>query len=78
MKSSEYREFNGIDGESLEFEWNIFPGHTILELLHEIQRKMAENRSRPEEFKGRIIFVSMSHDIDWRKMETYKCVFRIL
>ena len=42
-----------------------FPGHTTLELLREIQRTMAENRIQPEQFEGRIIFMSMYNDIDW-------------
>ena len=29
MDSEDYRELNGIDGEPVEFEWNIFTGHTI-------------------------------------------------
>ena len=33
-----------FDGEPVEFEWNTFAGHTTLDLLHEIQRMMAENR----------------------------------
>ena len=67
MDSRQYRELNGIDGEPVELEWHIFPGHTTLELLHEIQRKMAENRIRPEEYKDRIIFMSMYNDMDWTK-----------
>ena len=66
MKSREYYELNGIDGEPVEFEWNIFSGHTILE-LHEIERKMAKDRFRPEEFKDRIIFMPMYNDINWTK-----------
>ena len=31
--SQSYRNFDGIDGESTEFEWNIFPGFTTLQLL---------------------------------------------
>ena len=50
MEHREYLDLNGIDREPVELECNIFPGHTILELLHEIQRKMAENRIRLEEF----------------------------
>ena len=75
VNTLEHRELNGIDGEPIEFEWHIFPGHTILELPHEIQRKMAENRIRPEEFKDRIIFV----DEPRRRLdERRKHVFRIL
>ena len=31
MRSREYRELNGIDGEPVEFERNIFPKHTTLQ-----------------------------------------------
>ena len=57
MNALEYRELYGIDGEPVEFEWNIFPGHTILGLLREIQKTMTQNRIRPEEYR----------DIDWTK-----------
>ena len=59
---------NGFDG--------IFPGHTILGLLHENQRKMAQNGIKPEEFEDRIIFMSMHVDIDWSSGEenSRKCV----
>ena len=30
--SSEYRALDTIDGEPMEFEWNIFPGFTTLQL----------------------------------------------
>ena len=38
--SPQYRTLDTIDGESMEFEWNIFPGFTILELVHEVQKFM--------------------------------------
>ena len=28
--TNQYRELDGIDGEPVEFEWMIFPGHTTL------------------------------------------------
>ena len=31
-----YRDFDGINGEPTEFEWNIFPGFTMLQLCGEI------------------------------------------
>ena len=52
-----------IDG--LEFEWKNFPGFTTLGILDEIQKMMAELRYEPEQFKGRIIFMSMYNDIIW-------------
>ena len=30
-------EFLGIDGEASEFEWNILPGLTTLQILQQIQ-----------------------------------------
>ena len=70
MDSHDYCELNGIDGEPVEFEWSVFPGHK------EIQRKKAENRVKLEEFNDRIIFMSMYNDIDWSKREENfrKCV----
>ena len=49
----------------MEFEWNIFPRFTTLQLcnkVHEFVSKMSD----PSEFKGRIIFMSMFNDILWR------------
>ena len=38
IKSSlEYRNFYRIDGESMEFEWNIFPGYNTLQLSEEVK-----------------------------------------
>ena len=36
-------------------------------ILEEIQKMMTESRCEPEQFKGRIIFMSMYNDIDWTK-----------
>ena len=58
-----------IDGEPVEFEWYIFPGHATLDLLHEIRRKMAQNGIKLEEIKDRIIFMSMYNDIYWSQGE---------
>ena len=35
--SPEYTALDRIDGEPMEFEWNIFPGFTTLQLCHEVQ-----------------------------------------
>ena len=49
----------------------IFPStHTTLNLLREIQKMMAENRIRREQFGDRIIFMSMLSmykEFDWTK-----------
>ena len=49
----------------MEFEWNIFPGFTTLQLVHEVQKFMSK-MGEPEQFQGRIIFMSMFNDIIWR------------
>ena len=61
--SSQYRTLNTIDGEPMEFEWNIFTGFTTLHVdkVQEFMNKMSE----PEQFQGRIIFMSMFNDIIW-------------
>ena len=33
-----YRNFDGIDGESMEFEWNIFTGSNSLQLSDKVQK----------------------------------------
>ena len=59
----EYRNLDRIDGEPLEFEWNIFPGCTTLQLCHKVEELLLRLRETPENFTGRIIFMSMFNDI---------------
>ena len=63
--SPQYRTLDAIDGDPMEFEWNIFPGFTTLQLVQEVQKFM-NKMGEPEQFKGRIIFMSMFNDILWR------------
>ena len=52
----------------MDFEWNIFPGFTTLQLVHEVQEFIG-NIGEPEQFHGRIIFMSMFNDIKWRNKD---------
>ena len=36
-RSPEYRNFDRIDGEPMEFEWNVFPGFNTLQLSQEVK-----------------------------------------
>ena len=54
----QYRTLDTIDGEPMEFEWNIFPGFTTLQLIQQV-RKFMNKMSEPEQFHGRIIFMSI-------------------
>ena len=61
MKS--YRDYDAIIGESTEFEWNIFPGFTTLQLYEKIIDLLSNLGQTPETFTGRIVFMSMFNDI---------------
>ena len=37
MTEKSYRDFDGINGEPTEFEWNIFPGFTTMQLCGEVR-----------------------------------------
>ena len=62
--SSQHRTLDTIDGEPMEFELKIFPGFTTLQLVQEVQ-KLMNKMGEPEQFQGRIIFMSMFNDISW-------------
>ena len=70
--SSEYRALDTIDVEPMEFEWNIFPGFTTLQLSQEVQELLLRLSVTPEKFTGRIIFMSMFNDISWRSKDNKK------
>ena len=61
--SPQYRTLDKIDGEPVEFEWNIFPGFTTLQLSEEVKSLLLRLGETPEKFTGRIIFMSMFNDI---------------
>ena len=56
-------EFLGIDGEAIEFEWNLVPRFTTLQ----IPRQIENESTTPEQFLDRIMFMCMFNDIDWTK-----------
>ena len=62
--SPQYRTLDTIDGEPMEFEWNIFPRFTTLQLVGEVEKFM-NKMSDPAQYQGRVIFMSMFNDIAW-------------
>ena len=62
--STQYRTLDTIDGKPMEFEWNIIPGFATLQLVREVQKFM-NKMSDPDQFQGRVIFMSMFNDIVW-------------
>ena len=57
------RDYDAINGESTEFEWNIFPGYTTLQLCDKINDLLSDLGQAPETFTRRISFMSMFNDI---------------
>ena len=54
--SESYRDYDGISGESTEFEWNIFTGFTTLQLCGKVTDILSRLGETPETFTGRILF----------------------
>ena len=70
-----YRDYDGINGEPTEFEWNIFPGFTTLQLCGKVNDLLSDLGETPETFTGRILFMSMFNDICCdRKGNKEECV----
>ena len=58
-----YRDYDAVNGESTEFEWNIFPGFTKLQLCDKISDLLSYLGQTPATFTGKILFMSMFNDI---------------
>ena len=61
--SQSYRNFDGINGEPTEFEWNIFPGFDTLQLCDKVKELLSILGETPANYTGRILFMSMFNDI---------------
>ena len=70
--SPECRNFDTIDGEPMEFEWKLFPGFSTLQLSHKVQDLLLRLGETPENFTGRIFFMSMCNDISWGSKDNKK------
>ena len=57
--SQSYRNFDGINGEPTEFEWNIFTGFDTLQLCNKVKDLLSRLGETPEKFAGRILFMSV-------------------
>ena len=53
-----YRDYDGINGEPTEFEWNIFPRFITLQLCGEVTDLLSRLGETPETFT-RIIFLRL-------------------
>ena len=64
-----YRDYDAINGESNEFELNIFPGFTTLQLCDKISDLLSYLGQTPESFTGRIVFMSLFNDISCERYD---------
>ena len=69
MSEKSYRDYDAINGESTEFEWNIFPGFTTLQLCGKVNDLLSDLGEAPETFTGRILCMSMFNDISCEKKD---------
>ena len=68
--SPEYRNFDRIDGEPMEFEWNIFPGFTTLQLVREVQELLSRLSVQPEKFhRTDYLHVDVQRHLLWIKRQ---------
>ena len=61
------RDYDDVSGESTEFEWNIFPGFTTLQLCDKINDLLSDLGQTPETFAGRSLSMSLFNDISCDK-----------
>ena len=70
-----YRDYDAINGESIELEWNIFSGFTTLQLCDKFSDLLSKWGQTPETFTGRILFMSMFNNISCdRKDNKHECL----
>ena len=75
MTEKSYKDYDGINGEPTEFEWNIFPGFTTVQLCGKVNDLPSDLGEAPETFTGRILFMSMFNDISCdRKGNKEECL----
>ena len=73
--SPEYRNFDRIDGEPMEFEWNIFQGFNTWQLNDEVKCLLLRLGETPEKITGKIIFMAMFNDISCESRDNEKECF---
>ena len=74
LETNHFKDMNRIDCMPTELEWKIFTGITTVGLTEKIQSLMRDLQCEPEQFKDRIIFMSMYNDTVRRERgSTEKC-----
>ena len=72
-----HQELFEVDGEPIEFKWNLLPELTSLEILRKIQDDLRSRNIKLEDVGYRVIFMSMFNDIVGTREAMKKSVFQI-
>ena len=73
-----YRDYDGISGEPTEFECNIFPGFTTLQLCSKVTDLLSRLRETPETCTGRIFLCRCSMTFPVTRKTMKKNVWQML
>ena len=77
LEDQDNTNLDRIDGEPIQFEWTHFPGFNTLQLSEEVNRLLLRLDETPENFTGRIIFMSMFNDISYDQKTMKKNAWRM-
>ena len=76
-----YRDYDGINGEPTEFEWNIFPGFTTLQLCGKVNDLLSDLREKhqklSQEMTSLVTEMSIKKNV-WQMPESSKYLQRNL
>ena len=73
-----YRDYDSINGEPTEFEWNIFTGFTTLQLCGKVTDLLSILGETPETFTRSILLCRMFNDISCdKKGNEEECVANV-
>ena len=70
--SSQYRTLDRIDGDPMEFEWNIFPGYNTLQLSDQVKSLLLKLGDTSENFTGRLLYSCRCSTTSLLDQETMK------
>ena len=74
--SASYEELLGIDGEPIEFGWNIFPGLTSLQIPQRIQNDLQQRNIEPENLRANYLHVNVQRHRKDKKSKRKELYFK--
>ena len=71
---SKIQNFDGINGEPTEFEWNIFPEFDTLQLCGKVKDLLSRLGETPANLTGRTVEQKTMKKNVWHTLESYLCM----